>query len=112
LCLKRIRGARPEDERILPASFLALFGKGSIPEADAAKYPAPPAIRQALDAVHRRTLEELPALAESVLDEPADPPHAMFRTKGGGLEFAAYHEMLHAGQIALLRRLFGHPPLR
>jgi len=113
LTLKRIRGEKPGDDELLPADFRKLFGKGSVPEADPGKYPSIADIRQVLDRVHQQALDELSALPESVLDEPSiDPPHPMFNTKLGALNWCAQHEFIHAGQIALLRRLFGAAPLR
>jgi hypothetical protein len=49
---------------------------------------------------------------DSELDNPTDPPHAVFKTKLGAIEFSPQHELVHAGQIAMLRRLMGKPPLR
>jgi hypothetical protein len=46
------------------------------------------------------------------LDETIDPPHAAFATRYGALLFAGDHEMIHAGQIGMLRRLMGKEPLR
>ena len=46
------------------------------------------------------------------LDEPVDEPYALFPTKLGGLYFCAAHEMMHAGQIGLLRRLLGKETTR
>jgi hypothetical protein len=39
-------------------------------------------------------------------------PFAGFPTKFGSLLFCSHHEMLHAGQIGLLRRLTGKLPIR
>ena len=36
-------------------------------------------------------------------------PHSLFETKMGALYWSARHEMLHAGQIGLLKRLVGIP---
>lgn len=108
LCLKRIRGVRPDDDLLLPAAeYGRLFGKGSVPSPNADGYPAPADIRAAFDRVHQQVLQEVAGLDESVLEEPAGPPHPMFTTKGGALRFSAKHEMLHVGQIGLLRRLLG-----
>jgi len=45
-------------------------------------------------------------------DEEIGPPHAAFATRYGALLFAADHEMIHSGQIGMLRRLMGKEPLR
>ena len=39
-------------------------------------------------------------------------PHEMFTTKIAALHFSADHEMLHAGQIGVLRRMLGKEPVR
>ena len=112
LALQRVRDRRPEDAELIPESFSTLFGKGSVPEADAAKYPSVPEIRAVFDRVHQQSLRELAELSDEVLDDPTGPPHPMFSTKFGALQWCSLHEMLHVGQIALLRRLFGGEPLR
>jgi hypothetical protein len=112
LALQRVRGTRAGDGNLIPEEYLKLFGKGSVPVADAGKYPSPEEIRGVFDGVHRQVLRELAELPEEVLDEPTEGQHPMFHTKCGALEWSAEHEFLHAGQIGLLRRLFGSAPLR
>lgn len=112
LALKRVRGAKPEDAELIPPEFFQLFGKGSQPTAEASDYPSPEEIRGALNRVHAQVLKELETLPEETLDEVSTPPHPMFKTKGEALKFCPYHEMVHAGQIGLLRRMLGHTPLR
>ncbi len=112
LAMQRIRGPRPEDGELVSEELMGLFGKGSTPRADAEAYPRPDEIRQLLDGVHRRAVEEIGTMPQTVLDEPADPPHAMFSTNFELLLFCPRHEMVHAGQIGLLRRLLGNEPLR
>jgi hypothetical protein len=112
LTMKRIRGARTEDAELVSDEWMGLFGKGSTPQADASVYPGPEAIRETFDRVHEQAVRELSGTDDGVLDEPTDPPHPMFATKLGAVQFCPYHEMLHAGQIGLLRRLFGSAPLR
>lgn len=111
LALKRVRGENPGDADLISPEFRGLFGKGSVPVPDAAKYPTPQEIRAVLDRVHGQVAEEVGALPEETLDEPAGS-HPMFKTKGGALGWCAQHEFIHAGQLALLRRLFGSEPLR
>jgi len=112
LCLDRMRGVRPEDEDLISADLLERFGKGSVPEPDPAKNPSPDEVRAAFDRVHEQVLAELPGLPDNVLDEKVAPPHPMFSTKLGALSWAPRHELLHTGQIALLRRQLGAAPLR
>lgn len=113
LALRRVRGEEPGDALFMLPHYVQLFGKGSQPLADAAAYPAAGEIRGFFERVHARVVEELNGLPERVADQPSYPPeHLMFKTKLGALEFCVCHEFLHAGQIALLRRLLGYPALR
>jgi uncharacterized damage-inducible protein DinB len=113
LCLKRIRGQSPDDDQLLPvAAFGRLFGKGSVPSSNPKDYPEVAEIRRCLDAVHARVLESTAELTPTDLTESSGPPHPMFSTKGGALRFSPKHEMLHVGQIGLLRRLYDGEILR
>ncbi len=111
LTLERVRGKRPGDESLLSPTFLETFGRASAPVADPQAYPPSDEIRRVFDGVHQQALEEIAALDDAVLDEPVSSPHSRFTTKGGSIAWCAEHEMLHAGQIGLLRRLVGHGPL-
>lgn len=112
LVLFRQRGRQPGDAELMSGSFRKRFAKGSTPETDPAYYPPLPEIRQTFDRIHACCLKELAGMDEQGLDDPVEPPHAAFATRLGALLFAANHEMLHAGQIGLLRRLMGKPPVR
>lgn len=113
LTRERVRGVRPDDAELITAESVRLFGKGSTPTADPESYPPPEAIRSMFDGVHERALQELAELPEAALDQPPEgEPSPAFRTKYEALIWCAHHEMLHAGQIGLLRRLFGSAPLR
>jgi hypothetical protein len=112
LTMVRMRGKRPEDESLISKPFLRLFTKGSRPAADPALYPPIAEIRRVFDAVHARAMEELPLTPAEELEAKVPEPHVAFDTKLGSLFFCAHHEMLHAGQIGLLRRLLGKEPVR
>jgi len=113
LAMKRVRGVCPEDEQLLSAEHFQLFGKGSVPSEDASRYPSVAEIRELLTRVHTAALNELESLDAAAANEAvADPPHPMFNTKLGALDWCASHEFLHAGQIGLLRRQLGSNWLR
>jgi DinB superfamily len=112
LCLFRQRGRQENDAELMSSSFRKQFSRGSVPEADASKYPSPAEIRATFDRVHAQVLKELPALTPEQLKEPVEPPFAVEATKLGCLLFCSHHEMLHAGQLGLLRRLLGKSPIR
>lgn len=112
LCLFRIRGRRPEDLDLMSSKFRKQFSRGSTPKADSSIYPSPADIRAVFDRVHDQAMAELADCSEQDLNETIDEPYAVYNTKMGALFFCAHHEMLHAGQIGLLRRLLGKPPVR
>ncbi len=112
LCLFRMRGRQPDDLQLMPGAIRKAFSRGSVPEADRTKNPSVAEIRALMTKIHEQVLVELPALPAAVLEEPTEMPYTATPTKLGALLFCAQHESLHAGQIGLLRRLLGKPPIR
>jgi uncharacterized damage-inducible protein DinB len=111
LCLMRVRGKSEADNALLPEGFFDRFKRSSVPAAGAEHNPPLAEIQRVFDAVHRQSLAELAERTDEELDVPVDP-HPAFKTKLEAVEFASQHELVHAGQIGLLRRLMGKPPLR
>lgn len=111
LTLFRQRGRESADMELMSGKFRKLFLRGSEPRVDRTLYPTPIEILEVLNRVHQQMRIEVPTFEEN-LDEEIGPPHAAFATKYGALLFAADHEMIHAGQIGMLRRLMGKPALR
>jgi hypothetical protein len=112
LCLFRQRGRGEGDAELMSGQFRKLFSRGSEVAPDPASYPRVAEIRGVFDRVLEQVRRELPTFSEASLDEPVDMPYAGYATKYGALLFSSHHEMLHAGQIGLLRRLLGKPPVR
>jgi hypothetical protein len=112
LCLFRQRGRQEVDLELMSSGFRKLFSRGTVPEADAGKYPAAAEIRATLGRVHAQVLEEAPSFTLEQLKEPVEPPYAVEATKLGSLLFCSHHEMLHSGQIGLLRRMLGKEAIR
>ncbi len=108
LALVRVRGDKPSDAELISPKFIELFGRGSTPDPDPSKYPSIAEIRVTVDRVHARVLAEGATYTDEQLAEPIVKPHRVFTTKIGALRWCAAHEMLHAGQIGLLKRLLGH----
>jgi hypothetical protein len=111
LALERTRGQRPQDAELISDTFLRLFGRESVPDPDPARYPGRAEILAVFDRVHQQTLRELPSLPESELDAAPVKSHSLAKTKLWSLLWCAQHEMTHAGQIGLVRRLLGYKPL-
>lgn len=110
LALVRIRGRQPGDDQIIPPEYLKLFGKSSVPSSNPGDYPGPDELRATLDRVHAAALHTMRTLPMDELDRPLEEPHPMAKTKLESLIWCGQHEMVHAGQIGLLRRLLGYAP--
>ena len=103
LVLDRVRGVKPEDELLIPTAFRNCFERGSYVGFDPAEYPLIEEIRATFDRVHEAVLTELPGVPDAELDTPVTRPHKIAKTKLDVLNWCSAHEMVHAGQIALLR---------
>ena len=112
LTMIRVRGKQPEDEQVIAADFFRRFQKGTQPDADPASYPSVPEIRETFARVHQHSLQELETYTDADLNVKLPEPHAVFDTKLGSVFFCSAHELIHAGQIGLLRRMLGKDPLR
>jgi uncharacterized damage-inducible protein DinB len=112
LCLRRVRGRTAADESLISDVFIEAFKMGSKPVAESEKNPPLDEMRRVFQAVHEQCVNELAGRSDAELDEPLAEPHPRFKTKLDAVEFSALHEMVHAGQIAMLRRLMGKVPLR
>ncbi|MEK6248844.1 MAG: DinB family protein [Planctomycetales bacterium] len=112
LCLERLRNLQPGDWDLISKDFIRCFGRGTTPGAGAENYPTPLEIRSTMDRVFEAVVKEVPQYTGDDLNNPLPNPHPIFKTKLEALYFCSKHEMLHAGQIGLLRRLLGKVPLR
>jgi len=110
LLMLKVRGKRDDDAKLFPAEWPKLFGKGSEAQADASLYPSATDLLAALHGVREQALREIADLDDTTLDEPAQ--HPIIQTRRGAINWAHRHEMLHTGQIGLIRRQLGHVPYR
>ncbi|RMF39456.1 MAG: DinB family protein [Planctomycetota bacterium] len=112
LMLFRQRGRAAGDLEIMPGWLRKRFGRGSSPMPCDGDAPAPATLLEYLHRIHQQSLEESSQLSATTLREPVDLPYAAFPNKLGALLLCPIHESIHAGQIGLVRRLLGYPPLR
>ncbi len=110
LLLDRMRPSTPADEALISTPFLTLFGRGSIPTPDPTLYPSPDTLLTTLAHVHTASLAQLESMSDSDFDAPILKPHPIAKTKYDAGTWCTRHEMLHVGQIALLKRQLGAPP--
>jgi hypothetical protein len=109
LCLVRLRPRAAADEAIISDTFLESFARDPLPEAETGF--SAEEIRAVFDRVHARVMEELPTYPDADLDLAPLLPHPLFATRIGCLRYTPLHEMIHCGQIALLRRMLGMKPI-
>jgi hypothetical protein len=104
--LKRLGAAAPE----LPAGFDHQFSREEgCPQAG--DFGDVSRLIPLFDENRGRLVEAVRAAPAEVLDRPIEPPHPMFATVAGSLAFLAMHTTMHAGQISIIRRSLGRPPL-
>jgi hypothetical protein len=111
LALERIRGPKLVDMNVFSESFLKSFGRDTVPDSNPVNCPSPDEIQSIFNRVHQMVLEEVSAITDATLDEPPLTPHPLCSTKLDCLQWCSHHEGVHAGQIALIRRLLGYPPI-
>ena len=112
LLMFRVRGRMPEDLELIPGAFRKAYTRQSTPSSDATVQMSPAELVDRLSIVYERAMNELATVDPAVLLEPVDMPYAAYPTKLGAIMFCPMHEMLHAGQIGLIRRSLGLDPVR
>lgn len=110
LCLERLRGRTQSDLALISDDFLKVFARETTP-GPAGEYPPAAEIRAVFDRVHARVLDELPAYPDADLDLTPLKPHPLLKTRIDSLRYAPLHEMIHCGQIAIIRRSLGQKPI-
>jgi hypothetical protein len=111
LGLERVRGPRPGDDALISPAFIARYGRDSVPVPVQTAEDELGAVLAVYQRVHARIQDELPGMNEADLDAVMDRPHPIAKTRRVSLAWCAQHELVHAGQIGLLRRQLGHAPL-
>ncbi len=97
---------------ILP-EWERLFGMGSEPVNDPARYPSKAELLAKFREVRAQTLKVLKSLSDADLDRPtnAEGPPELFGTVGRCLATTVNHQTFHIGQIADTRRALGRKPV-
>jgi hypothetical protein len=112
LLMFRMRGRRPADLDLIPGKFRKSYSRQSVPKSDRKFQPSPDELYERLSQIHKLAMEEVAAIEPAILLDPVDMPYAAFPIKLGAIMFCPMHELIHAGQIGLLRRALGLSPVR
>lgn len=111
--IQRIFGETPADESLIPKTrYVQVFAKGSTPSSDPALYPPIAEVLEHFHSLHEHCRRRLAEFPEKLLSEPVLQPHQIAVTRLDMAMWWIKHEMLHTGQIALIRRLLGEQPWR
>ncbi len=112
LLMFRMFGRQPDDLELIPSRFRKAFSRGSSPAGVSADQYSADELWDRLNTIHQRSLDGLMQPFDTgELLQPIDLPYAVYPIKLGGILFCPLHEMLHSGQIGLLRRALGLSPL-
>jgi uncharacterized damage-inducible protein DinB len=97
------------------AHWMGLFGFGSQPVAEAARYPSFDQVLQSFQEVRAQSLQALDSLTDNDLEKPSKACPPQFKpfvgTIGQCLQQIILHPMYHAGQASDARRMAGRKPL-
>jgi hypothetical protein len=97
------------------AHWKELFGPGTRPVADAARYPAFGELMNAFKEARSGTLKVLESLTDADLDRPSKACPPEFQSFVGTVRqcfiYLTYHFAYHAGQVSDARRTAGRKPL-
>jgi uncharacterized damage-inducible protein DinB len=96
----------------LPDGFQAKFGVGSQPTNDPAAYPPSESVLATMRERRSALLNTLEEFSDEELSRktPAGAPEFL-PDFGSVFELAVWHEGLHAGQLTVVRRALGYPPV-
>jgi hypothetical protein len=109
LCLLRLRPRTLDDEALVSERFIETFSRDSDPGAISGQTAEE--IFETFDRVHARVMDEVRDYPDADLDLPPLIPHDLFNTRIASLRYCPLHEMIHCGQIALIRRMLGQKPI-
>jgi uncharacterized damage-inducible protein DinB len=63
------------------------------------------------DEQRNATLEAVKSMTPEQLSQPLEKPHPRFSTMGEAAAFCSLHVTMHAGQMSIIRRTLGKPPV-
>lgn len=113
LLMFRIHGRRDEDLDLIPSRFRKAYARGSDPTVAASGQCSADELFERLQTVHQKAIAGLTqAFDTNVLLDQVDMPYAVYPIKLGAILFCPLHEQIHSGQIGLIRRTLGLPPVR
>jgi uncharacterized damage-inducible protein DinB len=108
---RRIIGLLGGDLPPLPDDFAARFQTTKQPAGEQKGLGDPKELLATFDAHRRALIAAVKAAPSERLAAALPTPHPLFNTVGEAAAFMAVHLGLHAGQVTVIRRALGYPPL-
>lgn len=71
----------------------------------------PAALLPLFDQHRQRLIDAVKSAPPQQLAEPVEKPHPLFKNTGEVAHFMAIHTTMHAGQVTIIRRSLGRPPI-
>lgn len=112
LMLFRQRGRAEGDVDLMPGWFRKRYSRGTSAVDDPSPHPDRKTMLGMLEKIHIASMNFLRQAPAELLLEPTEMPYTAYPIKLGALLFCPLHESIHSGQIGLLRRAHGFPPVR
>lgn len=94
----------------LPPGLLDTFAQTGKPAGDQSALGDPAELMKLFDACLAKAGEAAGRLPDAKLDEPPGRP-GLATTFGEGVLFGALHVAMHSGQLSIIRRSLGKPPV-
>ena len=94
----------------LPPGLLDTFTQTGKPAGDQSALGDPAALLALFDTCLAKVIAAVPSIPTAKLTEPATRP-GFATTFGEGVLFGALHIAMHTGQLSLIRRSLGKPPV-
>lgn len=105
-----LKGLGATDLPELPAGFAQRFGReGDSPKAQ--DFGDATSLLPLFNQLRQKLIDRTKSLSQAELDKPLDKPHRLATTWAQRINFLAIHVTMHGGQITLIRRSLGKPPL-
>jgi len=95
----------------LPDGFEARFKPTRVKAEAQSGFGDPTELIALFDAHRDALLAQVPAVPAAKMAEPAPVVNPMFATVGEATLFMALHVSMHVGQLTIIRRSLGYPPL-
>ena len=108
---RRVTGLLGGAVPLLPDGFEAKFKTTKQPATEQKDLGDPKELVAVFDAHRAALVAAVRAATPEALNAPMPNPHPLFTTVGEAAVFMAVHLGLHGGQVTVIRRALGYPPV-